>query len=62
MTVSCTDADDLPRVPNAGEIIDHPHGPVQVMHNGVLVEEGCYYGVVLLLVLCNNKINIACGS
>ena len=46
MTVSCTDADDLPRVPNAGEIIDHPHGPVQVMHNGVLVEEGCYYGVV----------------
>ncbi len=44
MTVSCTDADDLPRVPNAGEIIDHPLGPVQVMHNGVLVEDGCYYG------------------
>jgi FkbM family methyltransferase len=46
MTVSCTDADDLPRVANAGEVINHPSGQVQVMHNGVLVEEGCYYGVV----------------
>lgn len=44
MTISCTDADPLPRVPNAGEVIDHDHGRVQVMHNGVLVEEGCYYG------------------
>jgi FkbM family methyltransferase len=46
MTISCTDADDLPRVANAGEVIDHPSGPVQVMHNGVLVEDGCYYGVL----------------
>jgi len=44
MTVSCTDADDLPRVANAGEVIEHPTGHVQVMHNGVLVEDGCYYG------------------
>ena len=46
MTVSCTDADNLPRVPNAGEVIDHPSGRVQVMHNGVLVEDGCYYGTI----------------
>jgi FkbM family methyltransferase len=44
MTISCTDADHLPRVPQAGEVIDHGSGRVQVMHNGVLVEEGCYYG------------------
>ncbi|HBU02842.1 MAG TPA: hypothetical protein DEB20_10045 [Acidimicrobiaceae bacterium] len=46
MTISCTDADELPRVSNAGEVIDGPSGPVQVMHNGVLVEDGCYYGVL----------------
>ena len=46
MTISCTDADHLPRVSNAGEVIDHSSGPVQVMHNGVLVEDGCYYGVL----------------
>ncbi|MEJ6741029.1 MAG: hypothetical protein QNL59_10930, partial [Actinomycetota bacterium] len=46
MTISCTDADHLPRVPNAGEIIDLHSGRVQVMHNGVLVEDGCYYGAI----------------
>ncbi|MEX1217850.1 MAG: FkbM family methyltransferase, partial [Acidimicrobiales bacterium] len=46
MTVSCTDADSLPRVHNAGEVIEHSAGSVQVMHNGVLVEEGCYYGTI----------------
>lgn len=46
MTISCTDADELPRVANAGEVIDHRGGRVQVMHNGVLVEEGCYYGTI----------------
>lgn len=46
MTISCTDADDLPRVANAGDVIDHESGRVQVMHNGVLVEEGCYYGTI----------------
>jgi len=46
MTISCTDADNLPRVANAGEVIDHASGRVQVMHNGVLVEEGCYYGAI----------------
>ena len=44
LTISCHDADDLPKVEGAGEVFDHEGQPVQMMHNGVLVEEGCYYG------------------
>jgi FkbM family methyltransferase len=43
-TVSCQDADDIPKVPGAGECRDHDGRRVQVMHNGVLVEQGCYHG------------------
>lgn len=39
-TVSCPDADGIPKVEGAGEV----RGRVQVMHNGLLVEEGGYYG------------------
>ncbi len=44
MTLSCRDTDVLPKVPDAGRIRTSPGGSVQVMHNGVLIEEGCYYG------------------
>ncbi|MFD9958304.1 FkbM family methyltransferase [Amycolatopsis sp. NPDC058986] len=44
MTVSCGDADAIPKVGQAGECRDHDGGRVQVMHNGLLVEEGGYYG------------------
>jgi FkbM family methyltransferase len=44
LTTSCRDADPIPKVPDAGAVRDTPAGPVQVMHNGVLVVEGCYYG------------------
>lgn len=44
MTVSCRDADDIPKVEGAGEVRERDGVPVQVMHNGVVVEEGCYYG------------------
>jgi len=44
LTISCRDADDLPKVEGAGEVFDHEGQPVQMMHNGVLIEEGCYYG------------------
>ena len=44
MTLSCRDTDVLPKVPDAGRIRALPGGSVQVMHNGVLIEEGCYYG------------------
>jgi FkbM family methyltransferase len=44
LTTSCTDTDDLPRVPEAGQIIERNGVACQVMHCGVLVEKDCYYG------------------
>lgn len=43
-TVSCSDADDIPKVEYAGESRDHDGRRVQIMHNGLIVEEGGYYG------------------
>ncbi|WIX88192.1 FkbM family methyltransferase [Amycolatopsis sp. DG1A-15b] len=43
-TVACTDADVIPKVADAGTCRDHEGTRVQVMHNGLLVEEGGYYG------------------
>ena len=44
LTVSCHDADDLPRVKNAGEFANHSGHEVQIMHNGIRVLRGGYYG------------------
>ncbi len=44
LTTSCHDADAIPKVADAGAVRATADGPVQVMHNGVLVVEGCYYG------------------
>lgn len=44
LTVSCTDCDALPKVPDAGSVREHDGTRVQVMHNGVLVEAGGYFG------------------
>ena len=44
MTISCRDADNLPKVDGAGEVFEREGASVQRMHNGVLIEEGCYYG------------------
>ncbi len=44
MTVQCRDAEDLPRVPNAGSIATKNGNDVQVMHNGILIEKDCYEG------------------
>lgn len=43
-TIACTDTDDIPKVDHAGETRDHHGTEVQVMHNGLLVEAGGYYG------------------
>jgi FkbM family methyltransferase len=40
LTVSCRDTDPIPKVPGAGDVTDG----VQLMHNGVKVVEGGYYG------------------
>ena len=44
MTVSCRDSDGIPKVDDAGQVQIRDGQAVQVMHNGLLVEEGCYYG------------------
>ncbi len=44
MTISCHDADSIPKVDNAGQIVASPDGPVQVMHNGLKVVAGGYHG------------------
>lgn len=44
LTVACRDADAIPKVANAGEVFESDGRRLQVMHNGVLVEEGSYYG------------------
>lgn len=43
LTVSCHDADALPKVAGAGRVFDSPHGPVQRMHNGVDVPHLGYF-------------------
>lgn len=44
LTTAVRDTDAIPKVPNAGEVTVHDGVAVQIMHNGILVEEGCYYG------------------
>jgi FkbM family methyltransferase len=43
-TVSCPDADEIEKVDGAGETLDHDGTRVQIMHNGLMVEEGGYFG------------------
>jgi len=44
MATRCRDADALPRVPGAGQVVDVSGTPIQVMHNGIHVLAGGYYG------------------
>ena len=44
LAVSCTDCNDLPKVPHAGKVIDLDGERVQVMHDGTNVLAGGYYG------------------
>ncbi len=44
ITVACGDCATLPKVAAAGETFDGPDGRYQVMHNGLKVVEGGYYG------------------
>ncbi|QEC46258.1 FkbM family methyltransferase [Baekduia soli] len=46
LTVAVRDTDAIPKVPGAGEVRDLDGRRVQVMHNGVLIEEGCYHGAM----------------
>ncbi|MBJ7518234.1 MAG: FkbM family methyltransferase [Solirubrobacteraceae bacterium] len=44
LTVAARDTDRIPKVPGAGRVIEQGGVATQIMHNGVRVEEGCYYG------------------
>jgi FkbM family methyltransferase len=44
LTVSCRDADELPKVPDAGSFRRVDGVDVQVMHNGIVVERDGYCG------------------
>jgi FkbM family methyltransferase len=44
MTISCRDTDAIPKVANAGAFIQQGDDLVQVMHNGLHVEAGGYFG------------------
>lgn len=45
MTANCRDADGIPKVKNSGAIVTEPDGTlVQIMHNGIKVLAGGYYG------------------
>jgi FkbM family methyltransferase len=46
LTVAVRDTDAIPKVPDAGEVKDDGGRRVQVMHNGVLIHEGCYHGAM----------------
>lgn len=43
ITTAVRDTDPIPKVPNAGAVEQRNGTRVQVMHNGVVIEEGCYY-------------------
>lgn len=43
-TISCTDVDHLPKVDGAGSVFVKDGVSVQMMHNGLVIEEGCYGG------------------
>ncbi len=44
MTIGCRDCDAIPKVPMAGRIVEGPDAPVQIMHNGLKVLAGGYFG------------------
>ena len=44
MTLSCSDSDPIPKVANAGRIVEHAEQLVQIMHDGTMVVAGGYHG------------------
>ena len=45
------DCDRVPKVAGAGEVFDLDGRPMQRMHNGLLVDEGCYWGPWLTAII-----------
>lgn len=55
MTVSCRDSDYIPKVKNAGLYKTIDNKEYQVMHNGILVESGGYFGDWMSKIITNLK-------
>ena len=53
LTSGCRDCDGLPKVANAGEICIENGVSVQIMHNGLRVVEGGYYGAWMSEIIKN---------
>tara|TARA_R110000851_G_scaffold311269_2_gene471391 strand:- start:385 stop:1230 length:846 start_codon:yes stop_codon:yes gene_type:complete len=51
----CKDTDDIPKVDNAGEVIVDGENRYQVMHNGVLIHQGCYHQQWMTDLICEMK-------
>lgn len=52
MTVSCGDCMAIPKVENAGKVLDEGGRRVQIMHNGVKVLADGYYGEWMTEIIC----------
>ena len=52
-TVACRDTDVLPKVPNAGGLVERDGVRLQIMHNGLVVEAGCYYGPMMTAIIAD---------
>src|ERR1700752_574475 len=52
MTVSCRDCDSIPKVANAGQIVGSDGERIQIMHNGMRVQAGGYYGSWMEEIIC----------
>ena len=44
MTIGCADSENLPKVQDAGKTVNMDGRKLQIMHNGLKIVEGCYYG------------------
>lgn len=55
ITSSDKSCQDLPKVVNAGEVERWNGAPVQIMHNGLRVYAGCYYGDNMIKIIKNLK-------
>jgi FkbM family methyltransferase len=51
MTISCEDASSIPKIASAGEVIVENDEPQQIMHNGLRIIKGCYYGNWMTIII-----------
>jgi FkbM family methyltransferase len=51
MTISCQDTGSIPKVSSAGQVVIENDVPLQIMHNGLRIIEGCYYGTWMTLII-----------